>query len=66
MSKDLITAQILADHLGAKLFGDSYGSVADVTHDSRQAGEGTLFVAISVMLTALANAVCQSRILVAV
>lgn len=46
MSKESITTKILADHLGAKLFGDGNGPVTDVTHDSRQAGEGTLFVAI--------------------
>lgn len=41
-----MTIQNLADHLGAKLFGSGDGIATDVTHDSRQAGVGTLFVAI--------------------
>lgn len=46
MSTASITIQHIAGSLGAKLFGDGSGVVNDVTHDSRQAREGTLFVAI--------------------
>jgi UDP-N-acetylmuramoyl-L-alanyl-D-glutamate--2,6-diaminopimelate ligase len=41
-----ITLQRLADVVGGKLTGDSNGLVSDVTHDSRQAGPGGLFVAV--------------------
>ena len=40
------TIQAVADRLNAQLFGSGNGRVTDVTHDSRQAREGTLFVAI--------------------
>ena len=36
----------MADVLNAEMFGDGLAPVTDVTHDSRQAREGTLFVAI--------------------
>ncbi len=37
----------IAAAINAKLTGDEKIEVLDVTHDSRKAGEGTLFVAIS-------------------
>ncbi|MBK6748518.1 MAG: UDP-N-acetylmuramoyl-L-alanyl-D-glutamate--2,6-diaminopimelate ligase [Acidobacteria bacterium] len=46
MSKSNTTLQQLAEQLNAALFGDGTGPATDVTHDSRQAREGTLFVAI--------------------
>jgi UDP-N-acetylmuramoyl-L-alanyl-D-glutamate--2,6-diaminopimelate ligase len=36
----------IAEKLGAKLYGDAEAIVDDVTHDSRQARQGSLFVAI--------------------
>lgn len=41
-----ITISDLAHRIGADKIGDSGNSVTDVTHDSRQVREGTLFVAI--------------------
>lgn len=41
-----IPITILAEKLNASLFGKSDGDVTGVTHDSRQAREGTIFVAI--------------------
>ncbi len=46
VSKSNTTLQELADQLNAALFGDGTALATDVTHDSRQAREGTLFVAI--------------------
>ena len=46
MSKQIITIQHVADELNASLSGNGSGPATDVTHDSRQAREGTLFVAI--------------------
>lgn len=46
MSSENITIQTIANELNAELFGDGTGITTDVTHDSRQAREGTLFVAI--------------------
>lgn len=46
MSKQNITVKQVAEALNAELFGDGSGTVEDVTHDSRQASEGTLFAAI--------------------
>ncbi len=46
MSKPNITNQQLAEQLNAVITGDGSGVVTDVTHDSRQASGGTLFVAI--------------------
>jgi UDP-N-acetylmuramyl-tripeptide synthetase len=42
----LVTLGDVARALNAKLTGDESGEVLDVTHDSRQAREGTLFVAV--------------------
>ncbi|MEQ1607239.1 MAG: UDP-N-acetylmuramoyl-L-alanyl-D-glutamate--2,6-diaminopimelate ligase [Pyrinomonadaceae bacterium] len=46
LSSQNITTQTLAEQLNAQLFGDGTAIATDVTHDSRQAGEGTIFVAI--------------------
>lgn len=46
LSSENITTQFVASQLNAKLFGDGAGIATDVTHDSRQAHAGTLFVAI--------------------
>jgi UDP-N-acetylmuramyl-tripeptide synthetase len=46
MSHHGITTKNLAAELNGSLFGDNNASVSDVTHDSRVAREGTLFVAI--------------------
>ena len=46
MSSENTTIQAIADELKAKLFGGGAGLANDVTHDSRQVHEGTLFVAI--------------------
>ncbi len=40
------TIQAIAERLNAQLIGDGAGLASDVTHDSRQARERTLFVAI--------------------
>ncbi|NNE98971.1 MAG: UDP-N-acetylmuramoyl-L-alanyl-D-glutamate--2,6-diaminopimelate ligase [Pyrinomonadaceae bacterium] len=40
------TAQHVAEELNGELFGEKEISISDVTHDSRQAKKGTLFVAI--------------------
>ncbi len=41
-----ITIQAVADAIGARLSGDGAAVVSDVTHDSRAARQGSLFVAI--------------------
>ncbi len=41
-----MTIQAVADQLKAVLFGDGSTTATDVTHDSRQVREGTIFVAI--------------------
>ena len=41
-----MTIEQVAEQLGAELTGDRIAAVSGVTHDSRQAREGTLFVAI--------------------
>lgn len=46
MRKENTTLQQLAEQLNARLSGDGSAIATDVTHDSRQAGEGTLFAAI--------------------
>jgi UDP-N-acetylmuramyl-tripeptide synthetase len=40
------TLQFIAEKLNAKLYGNAETIATDVTHDSRQAGKGSLFVAI--------------------
>lgn len=40
------TLQKIAENLNAKLGGDAETVVTDITHDSRQAGKGSLFVAV--------------------
>ena len=44
--KENITIRDVSDSLGAESFGDTSANITDVTHDSRQARGGTLFVAI--------------------
>lgn len=46
MSTQVINAEKLTVDLGGTLFGDGTANVTDVTHDSRVAREGTIFVAI--------------------
>ncbi len=46
MSTAKLTTRSVAEQLNAELFGDGTSIALDVTHDSRQAREGTLFVAI--------------------
>ena len=46
MDKQNRTIDDIAAVLGAKLSGDGSAIASDVTHDSRQVREGTLFVAI--------------------
>lgn len=46
MSIKHTTVEKVSDELNARLTGDGAESILDVTHDSRQAREGTLFVAI--------------------
>lgn len=46
MSTAKLTTRNVAEQLNAQLFGDGASITLDVTHDSRQAREGTLFVAI--------------------
>ncbi|MGB2750718.1 MAG: UDP-N-acetylmuramoyl-L-alanyl-D-glutamate--2,6-diaminopimelate ligase [Pyrinomonadaceae bacterium] len=46
MSTAKLTTKDVAEQLNAQLFGDGESIALDVTHDSRQAREGTLFVAI--------------------
>src|SRR6266568_5506374 len=41
-----VTLAEIAKTVGGKLSGDEQGIVSDVTHDSRQAGNGALFVAV--------------------
>jgi len=41
-----VTINEVVQATGAKLIGDGSVAVTDVTHDSRQAGEGSLFVAV--------------------
>ena len=40
------TLQKIAENINAKLYGNAETIVTDVTHDSRQAGKGSLFVAV--------------------
>jgi len=46
LSAEKLTTQTVAGQLNAVLSGDGSAIATDVTHDSRQAAEGTLFVAI--------------------
>ena len=46
LSFENITIQTISNELNARQFGDGTYVATDVTHDSRQAHEGTLFVAI--------------------
>ncbi len=46
MSSENTIIRTIANELNAKLFGEGAGITTHVTHDSRQAREGTLFVAI--------------------
>ncbi len=46
MSFETLQIEAVAKELNAEIFGDTGSPVTDVTHDSRQAREGTLFVAI--------------------
>lgn len=46
LSNQTKTIALISEALGAELLGDGSVSAIDVTHDSRQAREGTLFVAI--------------------
>jgi UDP-N-acetylmuramoyl-L-alanyl-D-glutamate--2,6-diaminopimelate ligase len=41
-----VTVSEVAKAIGASLIGDGSASVTDVTHDSRQAGKGSLFTAV--------------------
>lgn len=46
MALENIMVSAVAEAINAKLFGNSDSFVTDVTHDSRQAGAGSLFVAV--------------------
>src|SRR6186997_1917858 len=46
LNSTILTAADVALHISAELSGDGGAAVVDVTHDSRQARSGTLFVAI--------------------
>src|SRR2546428_12261107 len=41
-----ITIQQIGAVAGGRVFGDPHSAVTEVTHDSRQAGPGSLFVAV--------------------
>src|SRR5207253_3530102 len=41
-----MTLNEVASAIGSQVIGDGNASVTDVTHDSRQAGKGSLFVAV--------------------
>ena len=41
-----MTLNEVASAIGSQVIGDGSASVTDVTHDSRQAGNGSLFVAV--------------------
>lgn len=45
-SKEAVTVSKVAQAIGAELMGDGRAAVTDVTHDSRQAKQGSLFAAI--------------------
>ena len=46
MTKQPVTLNQIAEITGGKLTGDGAAEVTDVSHDSRRAGSGTLFVAV--------------------
>ena len=46
-----VTIKQVADHLNAEIRADENAFVSDVTHDSRQAGTGALFVAVRGLTT---------------
>ncbi len=46
MRTEIITTKTVAAEINGELFGDQSSVASDVTHDSRQAREGTLFVAV--------------------
>ena len=46
VKNDPVTLKQIAEVTGGKLSGDASASVTDVTHDSRRAGPGSLFVAV--------------------
>jgi len=46
-----VTIKQVADHLNAEIRADENAFVSDVTHDSRQAGAGALFVAVRGLTT---------------
>ena len=46
MSSEKVSLKQLAEGLDAEFFGNDAADLADVTHDSRQVREGTVFVAI--------------------
>ncbi len=46
-----IAVQEIAEKIKAEFHGDKNSQVSDVTHDSRQAGKGTLFVAVRGLTT---------------
>jgi UDP-N-acetylmuramoyl-L-alanyl-D-glutamate--2,6-diaminopimelate ligase len=45
-TQEAVTVQHVTDVVGGKLSGDGDNPVTDVSHDSRRAGPGTLFVAV--------------------
>lgn len=47
MDQKPVTTKQIAEKTGARLTGDEQTIITDVSHDSRRAGEGTLFVAVS-------------------
>lgn len=51
MSSEKITVDLIAEALNARLTGDGSSIVKDVTHDSRQAAEGSLFAAVRGLMT---------------
>ena len=46
MIKQGATLQKIAENINAELNGNAETIITDVTHDSRQAGKGSLFVAV--------------------
>lgn len=46
MQNNKLTVREIADRIGAVLTGDGEAAASEVTHDSRQVGEGSIFIAI--------------------